>query len=371
VRVLLLMDPFIRVPPAEYGGIERVIADLAAGLSQSGHQVTLWAAPGSRVDGHVEPFGREGEWTTWSNVRNTTILAARFLRRPRQFDVVHNFGRLAYLAPILARDVPKVQTYMRTVNPANMVTARRLGARRLHYTAVSAAIRDTGRAGGGDWSVIYNCAAPGRYRFAEVDPRRAPLVFLGRLDRCKGAHHAITVAQRSRRRLVIAGNVSPLPHEQAYFENEIAPRLDGELVSYIGPVNDEQKQVLLAGAAAVLMPIEWEEPFPVVLPESMLCGTPLIAFRRGGIPEGIDHDRTGFLCETVDEMTALVGRLASIDRRTVRAEAERRFSDAAIVRAYEQLYERAARQSITPGAPPRSITPGALPRSITPGALPR
>ncbi|HEX7136486.1 MAG TPA: glycosyltransferase [Vicinamibacterales bacterium] len=341
MKILLVMDPFIRVPPAHYGGIERVIADLANGLAKSGHHVTLWAAPGSEVAGNVEPFGRESEWTRWSNIRNVTTLATRFLRRRRSFDVVHNFGRLAYLAPVLSRDVPKIQTYMRTVNPANMATARRLGARRLQYTAVSAAIRDTGASGGGEWSVIYNCAVPERYRFnGAVDPSSAPLVFLGRLDRCKGVHHAITVAERLQRSLIIAGNISPLAHEQQYFAQEIAPRIDSRVVRYVGPVNDVEKPALLGNAAALLLPIEWEEPFPVVLPESMLCGTPLIAFRRGGVPEGIDHARTGFLCDTVDEMTMFVGRLPGIDRRVVRDEAERRFSDRAIVAEYERLYQR-------------------------------
>jgi len=337
------MDPVIKVPPDFYGGIERVVADLADRLANLGHQVTLWAAPGSRVDGTVEPFGREGEWTRWSNIRNTLTLAGRLLRAPRRFDVIHNFGRLAYLAPVFARDVAKVQTYMRTVDPGNMAIARCLGARRLRYTAVSAAIRDTGLPGGGDWSVIYNCAVPERYTFAgATDPATAPLVFLGRLDRCKGVHHAIAVARRLQRRLVIAGNVSPLAHEQAYFREEIAPLVDGELVSYIGPVADAAKQALLGSAAAMLMPIEWEEPFPVVLPESMLCGTPLIAFRRGGVPEGIDHGRTGFLCDTVDEMAALVSRVPELDRAAVRAEAERRFSVGAIAGEYERLYDALA-----------------------------
>ena len=125
---------------------------------------------------------------------------------------------------------------MRTVNPANMATARRLGARRLHYTAVSAAIRDTGRPGGGDWSVIYNCAVPSRYPFVGgTDARTAPLVFLGRLDRIKGAHHAIAVARRLQRRLVIAGNISPYAHEQEYFEREIKPQIDGTLVTVHRP----------------------------------------------------------------------------------------------------------------------------------------
>jgi glycosyltransferase involved in cell wall biosynthesis len=343
VKVLLVMDPFIKVPPDHYGGIERVVADLADGLAKLGHDITLWAAPGSRVNGRVDAFGKEGEWTRWSNLRNAMTLAGRFLANGSRFDVIHNFGRLAYLAPILARDVPKVQTYMRTVNPQNMVTARRLGARRLHYTAVSAAIRDTGRPGGGDWSVIYNCAAPERYPFvAGTDPATAPLVFLGRLDRCKGAHHAITVAQQLQRRLIIAGNISPLPHEEEYFRAEIAPRVDGKLVTYIGPVGDEQKRTLLGQAAAMLLPIEWEEPFPVVLPEAMLCGTPLIAFRRGGVPEGIDHGHTGFLCDNAEQMAAEVGRLGTIDRAVVRAEAIRRFSDAAIVAEYARLYREMA-----------------------------
>jgi glycosyltransferase involved in cell wall biosynthesis len=191
--------------------------------------------------------------------------------------------------------------------------------------------------------VVYNCAVPSRYRFAGgTDPATAPLVFLGRLDRIKGVHHAITVAERLGRRLIIAGNISPLAHEQAYFEAEIKPRIDGRLVTYIGPVGDEAKQALLGGAAAMLMPIEWEEPFPVVLPESMLCGTPLIAFARGGVPEGIDHGRTGFLCDNVDEMTALVARLPELDRAVVRVEAERRFSDSAIAADYLRLYEQLA-----------------------------
>ncbi len=341
MRVLLIMDPYIAVPPTHYGGIERVIADLADGLVERGHHVTLWAAPGSGTRARLEPFGREGEWTRWSNVRNTLALTARLIRDDGRFDIVHNFGRLAYLSLAFHWDVPKVQTYMRTINPDNMRKAARLGARRLHFTAVSAAIRDTGAPGGGDWSVIYNCADPARYTFrGDTDPRSAPLVFLGRLDRCKGPHTAIDVARRLNRRLIIAGNISPVAEERAFFEREVAPKIDGSLVTYVGPVDDAQKDALLGGAAAMLMPIEWEEPFPVVLPESLLCGTPVIAFRRGGVPEGIDEGRTGFVCDTLDEMCAAVGRLPVVDRAVCRADAERRFSGRAITDDYETLYRR-------------------------------
>lgn len=341
MRILLLMDPFICVPPKHYGGIERVIADLANELCQRGHQVTLWAAPGSETAAALSPFGREGEWTRWSNVRNTALISARLLRNRKRFDLVHNFGRLAYLTVVLRWDLPKIQTYMRDINPANMRKAIALGARRLHYTAVSAPIRDTGKPGGGDWSVIYNCAPVNEYRLnTQVDPQTAPLAFLGRLERCKGAHNAIAVAKKLGRPLQIAGNVSTLLHEKEYFHREIEPQIDGKLITYLGPVNNEQKNQLLGNAAALLTPIEFEEPFPVVLPEALLCGCPVIAFARGGMPEGIDHGRTGFLCHTVDEMCACVRRLGEIDRSFCRAEAERRFSDRAIVDAYENLYQR-------------------------------
>lgn len=333
------MDPFIRVPPKEYGGIERVIADLANGLTRRGHEVTLWAAPGSCIRAKVMPFGSEGEWTRWSNLRNTAALCARFAQHRGRFDLIHNFGRLAYLISVLRSDLPKIQTYMRPVNPGNMQKVRALGGRRVHYTAVSAAIRDTGAPGGGDWSVIYNCAPVAEFTpTLDVDPRTAPLLFLGRLERCKGAHTAIAVARRLGRALIIAGNQSALPHERAYFEREVVPNIDGRLVRYVGPVDNAQKNVLLGDSAALLLPVEWEEPFPVVLPEALLCGTPVVGFRRGGIPEGIADGRTGFICDDAGQMASAVERLPAIDRAVCRAEAVRRFSDDAIVAEYEALY---------------------------------
>ena len=119
------MDPLIPVPPKHYGGIERVIADLADALVGRGHQVTLWAGPGSGTRATLETFGEEGEWTRWSNIRNTLTVSARFIRDDGRFDVIHNFGRLAYLSVVFPWDVPKVQTYMRTINPDNMRKAAR------------------------------------------------------------------------------------------------------------------------------------------------------------------------------------------------------------------------------------------------------
>jgi len=173
-----------------------------------------------------------------------------------------------------------------------------------------------------------------------VDARNAPLVFLGRLERCKGAHTAIEVARRLKRQLILAGNISSLPEEREYFEREIEPAIGRDFVSYVGAVDDREKNDLLGRAAALLLPIEWEEPFPVVLPEALLCGTPVVAFRRGGVPEGIDDGLTGFVCDTVDQMTTAVRRVGEVDRTACRTVAERRFSRQAIVDEYEQLYLR-------------------------------
>ena len=319
-----------------------MVADLARELVKRDHDVTVWASPDSTPAGEFEPFGAEGEWTRWSNLRNVGTLSSRFLARADQFDVIHNFGRLAYLLSIARRPIAKVQTYMRRVNAQNMRRMTSLGARQLHYTAVSHAIRDTGASGGGTWHVVYNCADPEHYAARlDVDPDTAPLLFLGRFERCKGAHAAIDVAHRTGRRLLLAGTRSPLAEEQVYFDSEIQPRVDGDLVRFIGPVDDQQKGPLLASAAALLLPVEWLEPFPVVLPEALLCGTPVLGFPLGGVPEGIDHGRTGFVCADVEEMSAAVGRLRQIDRSVCRQVGEQRFSTASVTDAYEEVYHAA------------------------------
>jgi glycosyltransferase involved in cell wall biosynthesis len=346
MRILLIMDPFIRVPPQYYGGIERVIADIAEIFAKEGHEVTLLAAPGSKSPGRLITYGREGEWTCWSNIRNLAVVSVLLQRESRRHDVIHNFGRLLYLLTVLRQDRPKVQTYMRPVSHINIRQSLRLGARRLHFTAVSDFIRRGGEKGGGQWNTIYNCALVHQYHFCgSTNPRTAPLAFLGRLERCKGLHSAIAVARRAERKLRIAGNISTLPQERDYFEKEIRPLIDGEHVEYLGPIDNEAKNELLASAAALLLPIEWDEPFPVVLPEALLCGTPVMAFRKGGVPEGIEECKTGFVCDSVEEMATLVNRLSEIDRKDCRAEGERRFSASVIARNYLELYCQALASS--------------------------
>ncbi len=341
MHIVLIMDPFIRVPPQHYGGIERVIADIADIYVKAGHEVTLIAAPGSVSPDRLIPFGKEGVQSRMASVRHWWV-ATRILRKEvLQADVIHNFGRLAYLLGLGRVDCAKVQTYMRPVRAANIRSFLRLRPRRMLFTAVSNFITRGGRVGGGDWQTIYNCARIDQYLYCpDVDPTSAPLVFLGRIERCKGLHSAIRVAGLAGRKLIVAGNLSALPHEKAYFDQEIAPLIDGEKIVFVGTVDNDQKNRLLGSAAAMLLPIEWDEPFPVVLPEALLCGAPVIAFRRGGVPEGITEGKTGFVCDTVEEMAACVQRLPELSRIACRQEAEARFSATLIAESYLENYDR-------------------------------
>jgi len=338
MRILLLMDPFIPVPPMHYGGIERVIYDIACRYTKIGHEVTLVAGPRSQSPGRLITYGRNGDGSVKIDYGLLWQLSRILKREIPHHDVLHNFGRLAFQFCVAWTKIRKVQTYMRYIRPRNIRVLNALGVRNLTYTAVSDAIVKTGKPGGGDWRTVYNCAPVEQFDFVEKMKEGSPLVFLGRLERCKGAHTAIRVAELTGRKLIIAGNISTLPHEKEYFDQELRPRIDGKHIGYIGVVNNEQKNKLLGGAAALLMPVEWYEPFPVVLPESFACGTPVLAFPGGGMAEGIIPGRTGFLSQTAEEMAAQVGRIDSLSRTACREQAVSRYSDQVIAGNYLSIY---------------------------------
>jgi glycosyltransferase involved in cell wall biosynthesis len=163
-------------------------------------------------------------------------------------------------------------------------------------------------------------------------------VFLGRVEEIKGPHIAIEVAKRAGIPLVIAGNV---PSEyQSWFDSNIGPHIDNRLIHYVGPVDDQQKNALLGSARAFLMPVLWEEPFGIVMAEAMACGTPVIGYRRGAVPEIVTHGETGFVVDELDEMIDAVARVGVIDREAARQRAVDCFSDNRICDAYLAVYQR-------------------------------
>jgi glycosyltransferase involved in cell wall biosynthesis len=252
-----------------------------------------------------------------------------------RFDVIHSFGRLAYLLPLLPLRIPKLMTYQREVTRASILKANRLSRGTLEFSAISRAmmkgVDDVGR-----WHLVYNGVSLQAYRFVPQVAPDAPLVFLGRIEHIKGTHLAIDIARRSGRKLVIAGNI-PDAHRD-YFERQVKPHIDGDRISYVGPVDDRQKDELLGRACAFLMPILWEEPFGIVMAEALACGTPVLGLARGSVPEVVEDGVTGFVRADADELAATVDRIASIDRRACRKRAERLFSDRAVVDGYLQVY---------------------------------
>lgn len=343
MRVALTADPEIPVPPRLYGGIERIVDMIARELAARGHDVTLFAHAESASVGRLIPWPGRSSVSRTDTVRNAATLARAVAKE--RFDIVHSFSRIAYLTPILPLSLPKVMSYQREISSRSVRLGHALSRGTLSFTAISEwmmrPVANIGR-----WRMIPNGVPLPRYAFRPEVAPDAPLVFLGRVEEIKGPHLAIEIARRSGRQLVIAGNI---PEEKrAWVEENVLAHVDGDRVRFLGPVDDAQKNGLLGGAAAFLMPILWEEPFGIVMAEAMACGTPVLGLRRGAVPEVVDDGVTGFVADDIDGLVAAIGRLHEIERADCRARVVEIYSEVAIVRAYEALYVEA----ISTGAVP-------------------
>ena len=330
MHIAITADPMIPVPPLLYGGIERIIDMLARGYEERGHTVTLFAHRDSNTAGRLVPYGGEHPSKLLDVARNTVSISRLAVNRP---DVLHSFGRLATLLPLLPLGIPKIMSYQREPTLRQIERAAKLAKRdTLAFTGCSNHIADKIRPFAPS-TAVFNGVPLDTYTFQPEVDADAPLVFLGRIERIKGTHTAIEIANTSGRRLVIAGNVS----DDAYFEREVKPHLS-DRVEYIGPVDDIQKNELLGRALAFLMPIEWEEPFGIVMAEALACGTPIIGTPRGSVPEIVLEGRTGFVREDAAGMAEAVDALHQLNRTSCRQDCEDRFSDKVIVDAYLDLY---------------------------------
>ena len=335
LRVAVTVDPELPVPPKHYGGIERIAYLLVRGLTEKGHQVTLFANRESTVPCNFVPYPGSSS-TSWSDTwRNTSKIAGSVGRGG--FDLIHSFGRLIYLLPLLPQSFPKLMSYQRDVHPRSVIWGRRLSRQSLQFTACSRQmIHQVEHLG--SWHVIYNGVCPDQYNFRPAVAPDAPLVFLGRIEHIKGPHVAIEVAQRTGRRLVIAGNVPGEARHRTYFETEILPHIDGDRTRYVGPIGDSEKNALLGQASALLMPILWDEPFGIVMAEALACGTPVIGLGRGSVPEVVQDGVNGFVCTDTPAMIQAVGRLGEVDRAACRRSMEQRFSSRVMVNEYLRVY---------------------------------
>jgi glycosyltransferase involved in cell wall biosynthesis len=337
LRILLTADPELPVPPKLYGGIERVVDVLVRELQTRGHEVGLMAHRDSTVAAtRLFPWPGLRSQNRWDVLRNTVAL----WRAVRQFkpDVLHSFSRLAYLLPVLRSRLPKIMSYQRKPTERQVARATKLAGQTLTFTGCSEHICREGRKGGGKWQAIPNCVELDKYTFQPSVSSDAPLVFLSRVERIKGAHTAIAVAKRMARRLVIAGNHGDAGEEGHYWNAEILPQLGKDGIEYVGPVDDIQKNKLLGQAAAMIVPIEWDEPFGIVFAESLACGTPVISCPRGALPEIVREGVDGFLANSVEQACAAVEKLPAINRANCRRRAETEFSSGVVVEKYLKLY---------------------------------
>jgi len=339
MHILITADPELPVPPSLYGGIERIIDLLVKGLRSNGHTVGLVAHRDSTCS--VEAFfpwagtSSQSPLDTFNNTKTLWSAVQTF-----QPDLLHSFSRLQYLLPILSSPLPKIMSYQRRPTSRTVRWAAKFAGHSLVFTGCSEHICQQGQAAGGNWVPIHNCVDLEAYTFQSTVAPDAPLVFLSRLERIKGVHTAIAIARQTKRRLIIAGNQVNSEAGMYYWEQEIAPYIGKNGIEYIGAVNDIQKNELLGQAAAMVVPIEWDEPFGIVFAEALACGTPIISSPRGALPEIVRPGVDGFLVNTFEDACTAVHQISTLKREDCRRRIEWHFSAQVVVRQYESLYQQ-------------------------------
>jgi glycosyltransferase involved in cell wall biosynthesis len=332
------------VPPKLYGGTERVVAWLVEALIDLGHEVTLFASGDSQTRAKLVPICPRALRLGRPRVEPVAAQAALLeavARRAGEFDVIHSHVDWLHL-PILHRaGVPFLTTLHGRLDLPGLSEVIDLFPS-AQYVSISENQRLP--LPGANWLGTVYHGMPKNLLRASFSPGQY-LAFLGRLTREKGAHIAIRIAETAGMPLRIAAKI-PRDHRR-YFTEQLEPHIDGHHVQLVGEVDDRNKQSFLDGAAALLFPIDWPEPFGLVMIEAMACGTPVIAFRAGSVPEIVEDGVTGFIVETEEEAVRAVKLVASLNRRKIRRTFERRFAARRMADDYAYLYRQLMRRTLT------------------------
>jgi glycosyltransferase involved in cell wall biosynthesis len=343
MRIAMISTPFVPVPPHHYGGTELVVYELVEGLLDRGHDVTLFATGDSRTRAPLCSLYPTAQWPPgWFTDLNHTAWAMSEVAQAR-YDVIHAHGAPALALRRVSPGTPLVYTLHHARDPD-------LSAYYAQFPDVAfAAISEDQRrreTGVSRCAVIHHGLDSSRFRWT---PRPAPFVcFVGRFAREKGIHTAIDAAERAGVPIRVAGEVHPRDRE--FGRAEVDPRLGRSHVTYLGCIGSAQKVPLLRDARALLAPIEWNEPFGLTLIEAMLSGCPVVAYRRGSVPELIDHGVTGLIADSFEELVGFIrpgGPVERLDRQAIRARATVRFNHRRMTADYERLYA-AALAELTP-----------------------
>lgn len=327
------------VPPKLYGGTERVVSYLTEELVRLGHEVTLFASGDSETCARLVPICPRSlrlERDSIDHLAHHVRLVEEVFRRADDFDVIH--FHLDYLHfPLLRRqrsschlttlhgrlDIPDLAPLFREFTEMPVVSVSQAQRKPLPWAR---------------WvGTVYHGLPPGLH-MDKGNTRGEYLVFVGRISPEKGVERAIEVAYRTGLQLRIAAKVDRSDRE--YFEQKIRPLLCQPRIQYLGEIGEREKGELLAGAAALLFLIDWPEPFGLVMIEALACGTPVIAFPRGSVPEVLADSRAGFICRDLDSAVAAVEHLSNFDRRGCRRLFEEHFTVGRMAHQYERLYQQ-------------------------------
>jgi len=351
LRVAVLAPPWIPVPPPGYGGIEAVVDLLCEALVARGHDVTLFAAPGSRSSACVQALlDAAHPDTIGSSLHESDHVACAWeqidlaAERGRAFDVVHDHSGFTALAMSDRVDAPVVHTIHGPFAGETVRFYQRHG-RKAHLVAISRSQAQSAPAGVRISDVVPNPIAVERWPLR--CEKQGYLLWIGRMDPVKGAHRAIEVARLAGRPLVLAGPVQA--GQEDYFQKSIEPHVDGRWVHYIGEVGGTSKRELFANAAALLMPVRWQEPFGMVMVEALACGTPVIAFPEGAAAEIVIDGQNGMLVSDEAGMARAIGQVGRIDAARCRASAAERYDVSVSAAGYERVYHQAIDRRRRPG----------------------
>jgi glycosyltransferase involved in cell wall biosynthesis len=344
MRIAQLAPPFERVPPVRYGGTEAVVASLTDELVRRGHDVTLFASGDSQTHARLAATVDQALWHHPDYQDFTPFWAVtlgKLALEAHAFDVIHN--HLDHIAFPLARALPcpMVTTLHGRLDLPELVPLYREFDDVPLVSISNAQRRPVAHA---NWmATVYHGIDVGAFTF--VPNSGQYLAFLGRISEDKGLDTAIQVARRSGLPLRIAAR-EPLDldgdantdADRVYYNEVVKPLLREPGIEFVGEVGGPEKDRFLGGAAALVFPIRWPEPFGLVMIEALACGTPVLALAQGSVPEVIHQGVTGCVCSSEDELVSAVDRIDEINRHTCRAVAEERFSLDRMARDYERVY---------------------------------
>ena len=333
MKIAQIAPLWIPIPPLTYGGTEYVISLLTEELVKRGHDVTLFATGDSKTSANLVPVWPKSLWRAKLATPHAafSLLYHEILSRQNEFDIIHDHCEF-YTAPFSKfLKPPIISTVHHPMYEEMIILFKKFP--NINYVAISKNQKRTA-SGVNFTKIIYNGIPLERYIFQEK-PKNY-LLWISKITREKGISQAIEVAKKTGEKLIIAGIIPK--EQQDYFEYRVQPMIDGKQIQFVGAANFEKKVELFRNAKALLYPIQRSEPFGLVVVESMACGTPVIAFKKGSMPELIRDGKTGFLVNTQTDMIAALKKINQIERIDCRRHVGRKFGLKKMVNKYEALY---------------------------------